>query len=140
MQVKPSYGLSEEQIEKMLLDSYEYAEEDLKARQLAEARVEAERILAALRAALAVDGQLLVARGAHGDRRGDRRALRQAARGERPPRRFARAPSELDLATKPFAEKRMNEGITRAIGGHQVGEIEEAGRARQGNGGARGLR
>jgi hypothetical protein len=32
---------------------------------------------------------------------------------------------ELDAATKPFAEKRMNEGINRAIGGHQVGEIEE---------------
>src|SRR6185369_12110533 len=59
--VKPSYGLSEEQIEKMLLDSYEYAEVDYKKRMLIEARVEAERIVAALEHAVAADGDLLEA-------------------------------------------------------------------------------
>jgi molecular chaperone HscA len=124
VEVKPSYGLSEEQIEKMLFDSYEYAEEDLSARQLAEARVEAERILAALRNALAVDGKLLDA--------GERAVIdalaaevEEAARGA--DHRLIRTRTEaLDLGTKTFAERRMNQGINRAIGGHKVDEIEKA--------------
>ena len=123
VQVKPSYGLSDEQIEQMLLDSYEHAEEDLKGRLLAESRVEAERILAALKVALDVDGALLSP-----EERGAVEAagegLRQAAAGE--DHRAIRARTEaLDLTTKPFAEKRMNQQIQRAIGGHEVGEIEK---------------
>jgi molecular chaperone HscA len=121
--VKPSYGLTEEQIEQMLFDSYEYAEEDLKARQRVEARVEAERILAALQLALAADGQLLsaaeraaidaeVAGLQEAVRRDDHRAIRTRT-------------EQLDRATKPFAERRMNEGIARAIAGKQVGAIEK---------------
>src|SRR5438034_11350204 len=56
---KPSYGLTDEEVERMLLESFEHAEEDVKTRLLAEQRVEADRILGATRAALAVDGQLL---------------------------------------------------------------------------------
>jgi molecular chaperone HscA len=123
VQVKPSYGLSEEQIEKMLYDSYEYAEEDLKARQLAEARVEADRILSALRLALAADGRLL----APDDRDEIDRSiarLEEAVRGDDHAHIRLRT-SQLDFQTKPFAEKRMNQGIARAIGGHQVDEIAE---------------
>lgn len=57
--VKPSYGLSEEQIEKMLVDSFEHAEGDLRKRALLEQRVEAERILQALDVALSQDGHIL---------------------------------------------------------------------------------
>jgi molecular chaperone HscA len=122
VQVKPSYGLTEEQIEQMLLDSYEHAEEDYKRRLLTEARVEAERILAALRVALAADGKLLSA-----DERAeiDRNvaSLAEAVRGE--DHRAIRDRTEaLDRATKAFAERRMNQGIQSAIGGHDVGEIE----------------
>jgi molecular chaperone HscA len=122
VQVKPSYGLTEEQIEKMLYDSYEYAEEDLKKRQLLEARVEADRILSALKQALAVDGRLL----STDDRDEIDRSigrLEEAMRGEDHAQIRTRT-SQLDFQTKPFAEKRMNEGIARAIGGHQVSEIE----------------
>jgi molecular chaperone HscA len=122
VQVKPSYGLTDEQIEKMLYDSYEYAEQDLKQRQLVEARVEADRILAALKQALAVDGRLL----SHDDREEIDRSiarLEEAMRGDDHQQIRLRT-SQLDFQTKPFAEKRMNEGITRAIGGHQVAEIE----------------
>ncbi len=59
IKVKPSYGLTDEQIEQMLLDSYEYAEEDLARRAIAEARVESQRILAALSGALEADSVLL---------------------------------------------------------------------------------
>jgi molecular chaperone HscA len=123
VQVKPSYGLSDEQIEQMLYDSYEYAEEDLKARLLAEARVEAERILAALKAALEADGRLL----GDEERAGIDRAMaglaEAVAAGDHQAIRTRTA--ELDLQTKPFAERRMDEGINRAIGGHAVDEIGE---------------
>jgi molecular chaperone HscA len=123
VEVKPSYGLSEEQIEKMLFDSYEYAEQDLAARQLLEARVEAERILQALRNALAVDGQLLdAAERVVIDEKAQ--LVEEAARGT-DQRLIRTRTGELDLATKQFAERRMNRGIQRAIGGHQVDEIEK---------------
>jgi molecular chaperone HscA len=123
VEVKPTYGLSEEQIEKMLFDSYEYAEEDLKARLLAEARVEADRILSALERALAVDGKLL-SPAERADIDGQVAGLRQAAAGDAH-RDIRERTERLDLATKPFAERRMNEGIRRAIGGQQVGAIEK---------------
>ncbi|HEX8952692.1 MAG TPA: Hsp70 family protein, partial [Polyangia bacterium] len=108
---------------KMLYDSYEYAEQDLKQRQLVEARVEADRILAALKQALAVDGRLLSP-----DDRAEIDAsiarLETAMRGDDHAHIRLRT-SQLDFQTKPFAEKRMNAGIARAIGGHQVDEIAE---------------
>jgi molecular chaperone HscA len=123
VKVKPSYGLSDEQIEPMLLDSYEHAEEDMKRRLLTEARVEAERIEAALRAALAADGSLLDAsERAELDRAAE--ALAQAAAGT--DHRLIRERTQaLDLVSKPFAERRMNRGIARAIAGHAVDEIEQ---------------
>ncbi len=123
VQVKPSYGLTEEQIEQMLYDSYEYAEQDLVARQLAEARVEADRILSALRQALAVDGGLLAP-----DDRAEIDAsiarLEETMRGD-DHALIRKRTEQLDFQTKPFAEKRMNAGIARAIGGHEVAEIEQ---------------
>ena len=49
IQVQPSYGLSDEQVEGMILDSFDHAEDDFRERQLIEARAEADTILAALR-------------------------------------------------------------------------------------------
>jgi molecular chaperone HscA len=121
--VKPSYGLTDEQIEQMLLDSYEHAEEDVKTRLFTEARVEADRIVMALDAALAVDGPLLSAE--------ERAALDQSlsalkeAVGGRDHRLIRKRTEALDEATRPFAERRMNRGIERAIGGKQVNEIEK---------------
>ena len=122
--VKPSYGLSDEQIEQMLIDSYEYAEDDLRKRQLSEARVESERILAALEGALRVDGALLSA-----DERAavdaHAAALRTAALGEKH-RPIREKIEQLDQVTKTFAERRMNRDIGRAIGGHAIGEVEKS--------------
>ena len=60
IEVKPSYGLTDEQIEKMLLDSFEFAEEDLRKRQLVEARNEAETVMRAAEKALAEHGTRLI--------------------------------------------------------------------------------
>jgi len=59
VEVKPSYGLTDEQIEQMLLDSFEYAEEDVRKRQLVEARNEAETVMRAAEKALAERSQLI---------------------------------------------------------------------------------
>jgi molecular chaperone HscA len=122
IQVKPSYGLTDEEVERMLLDSYEHAEEDMKARLLLTERVEADRILAATRAALAADGDLLD---------DATRAAMEAAVAELERRKAGddhraihAAIEALDLAGKPFAEARMNRSIERAMAGRRVDEVE----------------
>ncbi|MFH0902093.1 MAG: Fe-S protein assembly chaperone HscA [Pseudomonadota bacterium] len=122
VEVKPSYGLGEEQIEKMLLDAYEHAEEDRDARLLLTERVEADRVLAATRTALAEDRSLcdLTTQAAveraigeleHHKTQDDYRAIRTAIQN-------------LDDASRPLAEKRMNRAIAQAMQGKKVEEIE----------------
>ena len=95
IEVKPSYGLTDEEVERMLLDSFAHAEDDVKARLLAEQRVEAERIVAAARAAMAtrpscssdgerdaIDGALAALEAARGGHRPPRHPRRD--RGARP--------------------------------------------------------
>ena len=85
IEVKPSYGLTDEEVERMLLDSFAHAEEDVKARLLAEQRVEADGIVAAARAAMGDAPELLD----DGEREaidGALTARRGGARGHRPPR------------------------------------------------------
>src|SRR6185436_14020158 len=73
VEVKPTYGLDDDQVEQMLLDALEHGEEDLVARRLAEAKVEAERIRHATQTALAADADLLEA--------GEGEAIEHALRG-----------------------------------------------------------
>ena len=84
--VKPSYGLSDDEVTRMLGEGFGHAEDDMAARALREAQVDAERLLAAIASALAADGELL-GRGARGDRaRGGRPAggaRRHRSRGDR---------------------------------------------------------
>jgi molecular chaperone HscA len=122
--VKPSYGLSDEQIEKMLLDSFEYAEVDLKSRMLLEQRVEAERILAALKTALDSDGHLLPA-GERAAIEAARDALVVAAAGTQH-RRIVDCIEALDQASKDFAQLRMNHSLNRAVTGRSLTSVEKA--------------
>jgi len=123
IEVKPSYGLSDEEVERMLIESFEHAEEDLARRNLVIERVEAERILQATKQAFVTDAALLdpavrtageaamrtLEAAVAGD---DHLAIRHAIEG-------------LDLATKPFAQLRMN----RAIGAQLQGvTLDEAAR------------
>jgi molecular chaperone HscA len=120
--VKPSYGLSDEEIERMLLESYEHAESDVHARLIAEARVEADRILQATEVALRSDGALVP--------EGERPALDaavarlRAARDGEDPAAVRAATEELDHASKGFAERRMNESLARAMAGRSVADVE----------------
>jgi len=122
IQVKPSYGLTDEQVEKMLLDSYEHAEEDLRERLLREQRVEAERIVTALDVALAVDGDLL---GADERRRVDAaRAAVVAAKAGTEHRRIADCIAALDEVSKEFAQRRMDHSLNHAVAGKAVSDVE----------------
>lgn len=116
--VKPSYGLSDEQIATMLRESFSTAEVDMKARALTEARVDAERMLLATQGALDADGELLEAqeRTAIESLMG---ALREAARGD-DAAAIEAAVQSLAKGTEAFAARRMNEGIRKALAGKNL--------------------
>jgi molecular chaperone HscA len=122
IEVKPSYGLSHEDMADMLYASLENAEQDMAQRLLTEARVEARRNLLALDAALAKDGALLspAERGALDEAR---RRLETAIGGEDRDEINAAAEA-LEALSKPFAERRMDRGIREALSGLSMSDLE----------------
>jgi molecular chaperone HscA len=116
--VKPSYGLSDDQIATMLQESFSTAQQDMQARALVEARVDAERMLLATQSALDADGNLLN----EGQRAGievSMAALREAAQGSEAAAIEA-ATKALANETEAFAAQRMNSGIARALSGRKL--------------------
>ena len=121
VEVKPSYGLSEDEMARMLRESIEHAREDMERRLLVEAKVEARRGIGAVRSALAADADLLsreelaeieaaIARVETALSGHDRDAVNAAA-------------AELEKITRPFAERRMDRGIRAALAGHRIDEL-----------------
>lgn len=120
--VKPSYGLSDEEMADMLRDSLVYAKDDMERRLLLESRVEAERVLLALGAALKADGALLTPEGrAEIDRVAA--TVRERMAGEDRAKIHA-AMEDLDRATHGFAQKRMDIAIQTALKGQRLDEVE----------------
>ena len=122
IQVKPSYGLTDEEVERMLLDSFAHAEEDVQARLLTEQRVEAERIAAAARAAMADSPELL----SDDDRRAIAAAMAELERVRAGTDHGAirLAVERLDIASKDFAARRMNRALEVGLRGRGVAEVE----------------
>ena len=119
--VKPSYGLSDEQIARMLQDSFATAQQDMQARALVEARVDADRLQLATRSALAADGDLLSdAERAEVDAL--MRALRDTAAGD-DAAAIEAASQALAKGTEGFAAERMNRGIQQALAGRKVEDV-----------------
>lgn len=116
--VKPSYGLSDDQIASMLQESFSTAQQDMQARAVVEARVDADRMLLATQSALDADGDLLTD-GERGDidvlmaRLRDARSSDDAAVIEATTKALAEG-------TEAFAAQRMNAGIARALSGRQI--------------------
>ena len=124
IEVKPSYGLTDEQIEKMLLDSFEFAEEDVRKRQLIEARNEAETVVRAAEKALAEHAQGLID---DEERRGIRRALddlRQAAGGD-DYQLIRERIKGLDDASRHLAEIIMDSALVSALKDRKASEVAE---------------
>ena len=123
IEVKPSYGLSDNEIETMLRDSMTHAQDDKRARSLREQQVEADRVIEALEAALAADGDHLLTIG-------ERQQVETALNGLRAVSRSDNANEiksgieALEKACGFYVERRMNQSIQAAMSGHNVNEFE----------------
>jgi len=134
--VTPSYGLSEDEIEQMLIDALDHGEQDLEARRVADARVEAERVLLATEKSLRDDASLLdpseLARinTAIADLHAviERTRLSADVKATHINSRL----DELDDATKAWAGRRMNQAIARALGGQQLEQVAHSVEAARG--------
>ncbi|MCF6363073.1 MAG: Fe-S protein assembly chaperone HscA [Gammaproteobacteria bacterium] len=121
VQVKPSYGLSDSEIEQMLRDSMAHAEEDVAARNLREMQVEAGRAIEAVESALVTDAKLLSA--------GERARLDAALEDLRVQAEgsdhvhIKQAIETLNAASDDFAARRMDAGIHAAMAGHKLEEF-----------------
>jgi molecular chaperone HscA len=120
--VKPSYGLTEAEVERMLLEAYEHGEADVARRNLAEQRVEAERILSATAQALHVDAALLDGPEERATIDAAMTELRAAAAGEEH-RAIAARIEALDHAAKAFAGRRMDRAIRSALQGRSATQL-----------------
>lgn len=120
--VKPSYGLGDEVITRMLQESYATAEGDMRDRALREARVEAERLLLATHAALDADGDLLQA----DEREHIERLLANLGhlRSGADTAQIEAATRALASGTEAFAAERMNRGIRQALTGRRLEDLE----------------
>ena len=119
--VKPSYGLADDDIARMLSESFSTAEQDMVERSLRESRVEAERMFLATRSALAADGDLLTAA-----QIADIDTLltaMQAAREGSDHHRIDAAVEALAKGTESFAAERMNRGIRNALAGKRIDQL-----------------
>ena len=120
--VKPAFGLSAGQITEMLKAGYEHAGEDMHARKLGEAQVEAEGLLAGLRAALAKDGDLLSDAELR-DLEQNAAALEAVMAGNQP-EAIRDATESLGRATETFAARRMDRSIQAALQGVAITDLE----------------
>jgi molecular chaperone HscA len=119
--VKPSYGLSDDEIARMLQDSFSTAQQDMQARALAEARVDADRLLLATQSALNADADLLEA-----EEKWTIDTLMAAvasARADADAATIEAANQALAKGTENFAAQRMNRGIQKALAGKNISAV-----------------
>ena len=119
--VKPSYGLSDDQIAAMLQDSFKTAEQDIKARALVEARVDADRMWLATQSALQADGDLLSTEDRA--RIDELMAATLEAKKLEDASAIEAATEALAKGTEAFAAQRMNRGIQHALAGQNIENI-----------------
>jgi molecular chaperone HscA len=125
VEVKPSYGLTDDEVERMLIEALDHGEADFELRRLRDAQVEATRILLATDKAFATDTDLLEA----AERGRIEQALvelRAAAMSASKASRVEGAISALDDATHDWAGRRMNRAIQAAIAGKNLGAVEQS--------------
>ncbi|HSD39653.1 MAG TPA: Fe-S protein assembly chaperone HscA [Rhodocyclaceae bacterium] len=123
IEVKPAYGLKDDQIASMLLDAYGKADSDMATRMMREAQVDARRLLDATAAALEENGKELLS---HDEYQAVERAMfalsEELESGtDAPP--LKRATDALNVASTQFAERRMDAGIRRALSGTRLEEL-----------------
>ncbi|MEJ1353917.1 MAG: Fe-S protein assembly chaperone HscA [Candidatus Sedimenticola sp. (ex Thyasira tokunagai)] len=122
VEVKPSYGLSDGEIEGMLRDSIDHAQEDLEARRLREQQVEAQRVIEALTSALADDGDDLLSSEERERVESSLQSLADSAGGD-DHQAIKNAIGALEKSCEFYVERRMNSSVTKAMSGHSVDEF-----------------
>ena len=120
--VKPAYGLSDDEIARMLQESFSTAQQDMQARALAEARVDADRMLLATRSALAADADLLTVQ-EQGQVHDLMAALEQTLQQQGAAADIEAAIKILADGTENFAAQRMNRGIRQALAGKNIATV-----------------
>lgn len=123
VEVKPSYGLSDIEIETMLRDSMTHARDDMEARRLREQQVEADRAIEALDAALQVDGEVLLSAAEREHILGFRAKLVEL-RPSSDYQAIEAGIKALEKAAETYVERRMNASIRAAMTGHRVDEFK----------------
>ncbi len=125
IQVKPSYGLSDDEIATMLQESMSHAREDMDMRNLREQQVEADRVIDALNVALAADGDTLLSSDERAELEAAMDKVRKLAVAEGTDYKMLKAAiSELNANSTEFASRRMNKSIQQALSGHQLDDFE----------------
>jgi molecular chaperone DnaK len=121
IEVKPSYGLSDSEVERMIEDSFKFAQEDVDARKLIEARLEAGALAATTEKSLAEGGELI--------RQEDTAAIRNAlsslhaARDRNDPKAIRARMAELEQAAKPLSVAMLDDSLKRSLRGKKVSEV-----------------
>ncbi len=124
VQVKPSYGLSDTEVEQMLRDSFDHASDDASARALRELQVDADRLIDALGAALDADGRELLSSEERNAIDAALDELRIAKSGVSTDA-IRRAIEAVDRASADFAARRMNAGIRKALAGKTLADVKK---------------
>ena len=124
IQIKPSYGLTDEEVTAMIKSSFDNAQEDLQARELAEQRVEADRVIESVIVALQADGaELLSTEEFHHIERVLKQLMDVKQGSDRDA--IAQGIKALDIATQEFAARRTNASINKALTGKNLSDIEK---------------
>lgn len=124
IQIKPSYGLTDEEVTAMIKSSFDNAQEDLQARELAEQRVEADRVIESVIAALQADGAELLSTEEFHYIESVLKQLMDVKQGSDRDA-IAQGIKALDTATQEFAARRMNASINKALTGKNLSDIEK---------------
>src|SRR5690606_14739483 len=119
IEVKASYGLAEHEIERTPRDPFDHAREDMELRRLREQQVEADRVVEALEAALATDGDALLSRDERAAIDAALLAVKQARQGD-DHLAIKRAVEALEKTCAEYVARRMNTSIQQAMAGHKV--------------------
>ena len=122
IQVKPSYGLSDDQVAEMLTSSMSNAKEDMQARMLKEQQVEALRVVEALEASLATDSHLLDEQELNALRAAMSELTEISSQADEP-QQIKQAIEKVDAASSEFAARRMDASIKKALTGQSVDEV-----------------
>jgi len=121
--VKPSYGLTDAEIETMLRESMDHAQDDIAARMLKEQQVEARRVIEAIDAALVSDGDALLSKAEIYDIRQVRDQLEQEMESACADR-LKKSIKAMEAASETYVARRMNTSVKKALAGKQIDEVK----------------